>query len=169
MKKGLSTQQKRFADGVLSGLPAGRAYEQAGYTQTGAGADSAASALIRNHKVSEYIESIKSKTESKLIMSITERKEWLTRGITTPLSDVDESSDLCVESISSEVMAKIKKVDPLRAMDILNKMDGAYAAEKVDVNHGGGVLLVPMTQDLDEWESNSIAQQEKLQQDTIDI
>ena len=39
----------------------------------------------------------------------------------------------------------------------------------INLESKGGVLLVPMTQDLDEWESNSIAQQEKLQQDTIDI
>jgi phage terminase small subunit len=169
MKNKLSTQQKRFADGVLSGLHAGRAYEAAGYNSTGSTADVCASQLLRKPKVSEYIENIKTKATSDLVMSIKERKEWLTGGIKVPLSEVDSSSTYCVEEINTEGMTKIKKVDPIRAMDMLNKMDGAYAAEKVEVEHKGGVLVVPMAEDLDEWEKNSIEQQEKLQQETIDI
>ena len=150
MKGKLSTQQKRFADGVLSGLPAGRAYEQAGYSQTGAAADVGASRLIRNDKVSEYIESCESKATKSTILSVIQRKEMLTR-----ISENQENED---PNASRQAIAE------------LNKMEGSYAVEKKEltVSTGGG-LLVPMAESLEEGEQNSIAQQEKLQQETIDI
>jgi phage terminase small subunit len=149
MKNKLSTQQKRFADGVLSGLHAGRAYEAAGYNSTGSTADVCASQLLRKPKVSEYIENIKTKATNSTISTVIERKEMLTR-----ISKKQEKED---PNASRQAIAE------------LNKMDGAYAAEKVEVEHKGGVLVVPMAEDLDEWEKNSIEQQEKLQQETIDI
>ena len=150
MKKGLSTQQKRFADGVLSGLPAGRAYEAAGYTQTGAAADVGASRLIRNGKVSEYIESCKTKATKSTIMSVIERKEMLTR--------ISQNNEIDDPNASRQALAE------------LNKMDGSYAVEKKELSvTTGGVLLVPMTQDLDEWEKHSIDSQRELQDQTIDI
>ena len=150
MKGKLSIQQKRFADGVLSGLPAGRAYEAAGYASSGENADSCASKLLRNPKVSEYIENCKSKSTSAAILTVTERKEMLTR--------ISQNNEIDDPNAARQALAE------------LNKMDGSYAVEKKELSvNAGGVLLVPMTQDLDEWESNSIAQQEKLQQDTIDI
>ena len=150
MKAKLSTQQKRFADGVLSGLPAGRAYEQAGYASSGDTADSAGSRLLRNVKVSEYIENCESKATKSTILSVIERKEMLTR-----ISENQENAD---PNASRQAIAE------------LNKMEGSYAVEKKELTVStGGVLLVPMAESLEEWEQNSIAQQEKLQQETIDI
>jgi phage terminase small subunit len=149
MSNKLSAQQKRFADGVLSGLPAGRAYEAAGYKSRGDTADSAASQLLRNIKVSEYIENIKTKATNSLIISVTRRKEIL--------SEQAERND-------DETAA-----DSRQAIAELNRMEGSYAAEKVEIGVQGGVLLVPMAKNLEEWEQASIPSQEQLQADTIDI
>lgn len=131
MNRPLSAQQKKFCELYVSGRPAGRAYEEAGYKAKGAKADESASrALSRNAKVIEYVAELRAEVKSTAIMTATERMEWLSGAIQTPLGEVDSSSEYCAEETNTEDSHKIKKVDPLRAMDILNKMDGAYAPEK---------------------------------------
>lgn len=51
----LNPRQERFVTLVASGLPAGRAYEQAGYQARGNAADVGASKLVRNPKVAEAL------------------------------------------------------------------------------------------------------------------
>lgn len=131
MNKPLSAQQKKFCELYVSGRPAGRAYEEAGYKAKGAKADESASrALSRNAKVIEYVEELRAECKSTAIMTATERMEWLSGVITTPLSEIDSKSLYCAEEVRSDGSYKLKKVDPIRAMDILNRMDGAYAPEK---------------------------------------
>jgi len=113
MTKDLSPTQRKFAEIYASGRPAGRAYEEAGYSAKGASADSAGSKLLRNDKVSEYVESLKSSATSSTILTILERKEILT-----------------------EITNGNKKVDPnasRQAIAELNKMDGGYEPERHEV------------------------------------
>ena len=51
----LHPRQERFVALVTSGLPAGRAYEQAGYRSRGNAADVGASKLVRNPKVARAL------------------------------------------------------------------------------------------------------------------
>ena len=51
----LQPRQERFVALVTSGLPAGRAYEQAGYRSRGNAADVGASKLVRNPKVARAL------------------------------------------------------------------------------------------------------------------
>lgn len=67
------------------------------------------------------------------IMSKKERMEWLSRVVTPPMCEVDEQSDLCQEMVSSDQGVKMKmprKIDTIRE---LNRMDGAYELEKIEV------------------------------------
>jgi phage terminase small subunit len=73
--------------------------------------DVKASELKKNDKVLVRLEELAQQTTSKAVMTITQRKEWL--------------SEL-IESATEETK------DKLKAVDILNKMDGAYV-EKVEV------------------------------------
>lgn len=52
----LNLRQQRFVDLVCAGVPAGRAYEQAGYTSRGNAAEVGASKLVRNAKVARALE-----------------------------------------------------------------------------------------------------------------
>ena len=106
----MNQRQKKFADLYLQGLPAGRAYEQAGYEMTGDAADMAASRLIRNDKVKEYIAKMNEKADKSTILSITERKEMLSR-------------------IAARTEGESPQ-DAIRAMAELSKMDGAYEPKK---------------------------------------
>jgi hypothetical protein len=170
MTKPLSAQQKKLAQAKALGLSDVAACKKARYkSKSSEAASNQVARMMSNDEYLAYYANLIEKTESDAVMSIKERKEWLTGGIKVPLSEVDSSSTYCVEEINTEGMTKIKKVDPIRAMDMLNKMDGAYAAEKVEVEHKGGVLVVPMADSLEEWEQHSIDEQEKLQADTINI
>jgi len=102
-------------------MPAGRAYEAAGYTSTGDAADVSASQLLRNPKIKQAIATMNEKTDKATILSIAERKELLTR---IALANEGE-----------------RPSDAIRASAELSKMDGAYEhveqAGVIKINIGG--------------------------------
>lgn len=51
------------------------------------------------------------------------------------------------------------------AYSVLAKILGMEAASKVEVDHKGGVMLVPFTPSVDEWERNAIEAQATLKTD----
>jgi len=102
----MNQRQKKFVKLWLGGMPAGRAYEKAGYESTGDIADQCASQLLRNPKVAKYIKTMNEKTDKATILSIGERKELLTR---IALANEGE-----------------RPSDAIRASAELSKMDGAY-------------------------------------------
>jgi len=111
----MSPKQRKFCKLYLQGIPAGRAYEQAGYGSSGDYADQAASRMLSsNIKVKNYIQSMNENTDKSTILSITERKELLTR---IALRQEGESPS-----------------DAIRASAELSKMDGAYEPQKQEVN-----------------------------------
>jgi phage terminase small subunit len=111
---GMNPRQKRFADLYLQGMPAGAAYTQAGYNSTGGAADVCGCKLLKNAKIKDYFKTMNEKTDKSTILSITERKELLTR---IALRQEGESPS-----------------DAIRASAELSKMDGAYEPQKQEVN-----------------------------------
>lgn len=109
----LSVKQEKFCLEYARLGNARQAYINAGYEcEKEETIDASASRLLRNVKVQERISELAEATTSKGVMTATERKEWLTEVIR---SDAE------------------KTMDKLKAVDILNKMEGAYI-EKVEVN-----------------------------------
>ena len=110
-----NARHEKFAQGIASGLSQRKAYRAAfpnAKKWKDTTVDNRASEL---HKTSEVLGRIKELAEqvtSKAIMSIQERKEWLTQVV-----------------MSEEEYTK----DKLKAIDTLNKMDGAYV-ENINVN-----------------------------------
>ena len=102
----MNPRQRKFVKLWMGGMPAGRAYEAAGYTSTGDAADVSASQLLRNPKIKQAIETMNEKTDKATILSIAERKELLTR---IALANEGE-----------------RPSDAIRASAELSKMDGAY-------------------------------------------
>ena len=117
----MNPRQKKFVKLWMSGVPAGRAYEQAGYDTRGDVADVSASQLLRNPKVKEYIDKMNEKTDKATILSIAERKELLTR---IALANEGE-----------------RPSDAIRASAEMSKMDGAYEHVEqlgtIKINIGG--------------------------------
>jgi phage terminase small subunit len=69
----LSDKHKRFADEYLIDMNATAAYQRAGYTATGNAAESAASRLLRNVQIQEYISEKQKKVGEKLDITV----EWI--------------------------------------------------------------------------------------------
>lgn len=137
--KDLTEKQKAFARGVFKGLSQRKAYKKA-YdcsTKKDKTVDELASRLARNAKVKEYLEEMNKEVEKSAVLSKKERMEWLSRVVTTPINAIDGESDLCQEYTETQgetfSSTKYKMPSKIQAIQELNKMDGAYEPEKIEV------------------------------------
>lgn len=135
----LNPRQRKFAELVATGIPAGRAYEQAGYDSRGTDADANAARLIANDKVSRFVQSLRweAETESKkaTILTIQQKREFLARVVQTPIGTVDEDSDLCQAFKLGESTREIKMPDKLRAIELDSRLAGEFRdSVKIDAS-----------------------------------
>lgn len=110
-----NVRHEKFAQGLSSGMSQRNAYRAAFPSSEkwkDETVDSKASVLAKNEKVLERLRELAEKSTTEAVMNATQRKEWLTQIIRSQ----DE-----------------KTQDKLKAVDILNRMDGEYI-EKVQVN-----------------------------------
>lgn len=110
-----NARHEKFAQGIASGLSQRKAYRAAfpnANNWKDETVDSKASHLAKDDKVLARLRELAEKTTTKAVMSIQERKEWLSQVVQ---NDEEELKDR------------------LRAVDTLNKMDGAYI-ENINVN-----------------------------------
>lgn len=87
----MNDRQRRFADLVFQGRPAGRAYEEAGYDSKGGAADSCATKLLRNAQIVEYIDSLRKKSTSGTVKTAQDVKEGLSRLMDRAEADEDHT------------------------------------------------------------------------------
>src|SRR4051794_2224160 len=66
--RALNSRHRRFADLVLSGMAAGRAYERISVAR-GDSADAAAAALLRKHRVRAYIAAMRDQAVAAVVVS----------------------------------------------------------------------------------------------------
>ena len=117
-----NARHEKFAQGLANGLSQRKAYREAfpkSEKWKDETVDARASELKKNSKVLVRLKELGEKASSKAIMSAVERKEWLTEIIKSNEQDMK---------------------DRLKAVDILNRMEGAYI-DKVEV---GGQINNPM-------------------------
>jgi len=106
----LNARQKAFCEYYVASGNATEAAIKAGYKEKYAGVN--ADKLLKNTNIKKYIDELQKKTKSSRIMTAIERREFLTSMIKD---------------------GTVKDTDRLKALDILNKMDGEYT-QKVEVN-----------------------------------
>ncbi len=106
----LNARQKAFCEYYVACGNATEAAKKAGYSERYTNKN--VNKLRQNTAIIEYIEELQKKAQSSRIMSAVERKEWLTK-------------------VLNDDNAKLN--DRLKALDILNKMDGEYT-EKVQLS-----------------------------------
>lgn len=117
-----NARHEKFAQCLANGLSQRKAYREAfpkSEKWKDETVDARASELKKNSKVLVRLKELGEKASSKAIMSAVERKEWLTEIIKSNEQDMK---------------------DRLKAVDILNRMEGAYI-DKVEV---GGQINNPM-------------------------
>lgn len=131
----LTEKGKRFACGLFEGLSQREAYKKACDCagKTDKAIDEAACRLARNRKVQEYLDGLNKKAESPKIMTKRERMEWLSRAIKAKPDEIDGSSDLCQEASMTMTGPVYKMPSKIAAIAELNRMDGAYEPEKIEV------------------------------------
>jgi phage terminase small subunit len=107
----MNDRQQKFAELVFSGRPAGRAYEEAGYSQRGALADASASRLMTgNEMVKAHLAKLREAAEGQSVSTYKERLEILAR-----------------------IAIKQEHTDPrisIAAVTELNRMTGSYEPER---------------------------------------
>lgn len=134
-ERNLTEKQRAFARYYFEGMSQRAAYRKAFCNNRlkDESCDVMASRLLKNVKVQEYLRELREKAESKSVLTKRQRMEWLSKVVVTPPDEVDGGSDLCQELVTSEFGVKCRMPDKLRAVQELNKMDGAYAPEVVNV------------------------------------
>lgn len=134
--------------------------------------------LLKKPLVKRYMKHLQDRLEDIGVASMVEVQMFLTNAIRTPIGMIDDESPLCQKKVVTVRTAKdgsktetttLESVSKMDAAKTLIRMKGWDSPIKVDVNHSGGVMLVPMADNLSDWEKAAADSQEKLMADAIDI
>ena len=90
----LNDRMRRVCELVVQGVPAGRAYEQAGYNARGDAADQNASQLLRKPKVAVYLATLRQAAAKNAEFGRDDLIGFLVQIIKTPVSEVGQDSRL---------------------------------------------------------------------------
>lgn len=171
--KPLSPQQERYCRNIAGGnMTKTDAYLDAyPRTKKPETARSAYPRLERDPRIPARIKELQEATETDLVLTRQEKREFLARVVRADLASLDESSDL-VDSVTrkydkegNETGVTIKLPSKAQCIEIDNKMAGHNEPEEHLHKHEGGVMLVPTgAGTLDDWEKEAVAQQEKLKE-----
>lgn len=117
----LTIKQEKFVQNIIKGMSQRDAYKNSynASKMKNETIDSKASILFKEEKIRARYDELVKRLEEKSIMSAQERMIWLTKVIN------------CDIKITSETDNEVKECDPfmsdrLKALDMLNKMDGQY-------------------------------------------
>ena len=105
-------------------------------------ASKAASRLSKDGEVLRMIDELNKQLDKSAVLTRQQRMEWLSRVVTTPIGNVDSASDLCQEVSMDETGAKFKMPSKIAAIAELNKMDGAYTPQKMEVDAGENFITL---------------------------
>jgi hypothetical protein len=134
--------------------------------------------LLKRNDVKNYLTGLSEHMEEKGVAKPLEIHMFLTDIVRTSIREIDDSSPLCqkktvTEKISPDGTRTVKTVfempSKLEAIKILNTMKGHNAAIKVDLSVKGGIMVVPMAADMEQWEDLAADSQEALMKDAIDV
>lgn len=117
----LTPKQEKFIQNIVKGMSQREAYKNAynASNMKNETIDSKASNLFKEDKIRARYEELIKKTEDKTIMSAKERKKWLTNVINGKIKCNNKEAYI---------------LDKIKAIDILNKMDGEYTS-KVQIDN----------------------------------
>lgn len=136
----ISFRQHRFAELVVEGVPAGRAYEQAGYKAKGSSADVEASKALRKPKVAELVEKLRQEARDAAKISRDELVATLVEIIRSKPSEASLDNPLCeAKSARGEPYAVFP--DKFRCMDKLIQILG-YDHEAYKHHHSDEPIRV---------------------------
>jgi phage terminase small subunit len=124
----LTPKRERFIQNLINGMSQREAYKHSYNAEKmkDTTIDNKASELFKNGEVRARYDEVLKKLEDDAIMSSKERMKWLSKVVSGEVKNTTYDS----EGNSYEAQAYIS--DKMKAIDILNKMDGQYI-QKVEV------------------------------------
>lgn len=121
----LNVKQEKFIQNIVIGMSQREAYKDAYKAKYKDKAiDEKACVLFNSEKVQKRYKELLQQIEDKAIMDATERRKWLTKVISGEIQE-----DMYITSDEVQVKVGSKNADlntKMKAMDMLNKMDGEY-------------------------------------------
>lgn len=136
----LTKMQEEFVQNLINGASQREAYKKAYNAENmkESTIDSKASRLFKNQKVraryDEIQERMRERQETKTILTTEERMEWLTKVVN---GEIKEEHILKEGKNYVQVMKPVRVDTKLKALDLLNKMDGNYKTSiegSLDIN-----------------------------------
>jgi len=152
--KPLNSQQRAFCQNMADGLSNTKAYRAAfkGVTNDNA-ACAAATRLLRNVKVIEFLDELRQASETKNTLSRQEKREFTAAAVRTSIFDLDtedgKNAHLIQERTVTVTTSKngtvtektiVKGVSKLDSIKIDNAMAGHNSPEDLNLNLGGGQI-----------------------------
>ena len=162
----LNQRQERFCELVVAGRPATQAYIEAGYKVSTKAAEASASRLLRNVKAKQKISELSEPRTEQALLKKEDNLRWLAGCITTPINQIDGNSPFVTEYSQEQIAGgrqgqlkrgqapsgnekndppiirtKIKKCDPLRAIEIYSKLRGHFEPDRIEVDLGEKTIL----------------------------
>ncbi len=181
---GLSLEHAAFAQHIAMGFTAADAYRETvipGNSQlTDKQVAQAAQRLRYQPSVQKYMAKINERLEDMGVAKSVDAQLWLTQAVHTPIGLIDEFSPLCQEKRvkkttdpdgTETIEVVLKMVSKIEAQKMLNKMKGFDAPIKVavDVTQKSGVMVVPQSSTVEEWEAAASTTQISLMGDAVNI
>ena len=122
-------------------------------------------AILKKPACKRYLLHLSQRLEDIGVASMLEMQMFLTDAIRTPIGMIEDDHPLCQKKTitvttvrqkdGSEVETEkiiLESISKMDAAKTLIKMKGWDAPVKVDVNHQGGVMVVPMSENMSDWE-----------------
>ena len=134
--------------------------------------------ILKKPIAKSYMAKLQDRLEELGVASLLNTQLFLSSAMSTPLSDIDADHPLCqtrtvtktVKDGVETITEKFTMVDKLKATEMLNKMKGWEAPREVNVNHdGGGLMMVPLADNLSDWTAMAAPSQAELMKDAIDV
>jgi len=137
--KPLNPRQQAFADLVLAGTPAGRAWERAGYEARGNSAEVQANKALKKPRIRAYLKAERAHMQETGRMERHELVTYLADVIRTPIGELTPNSPLVkrftkVELADGVIRTSIEMVSKSDACRLLAIIMGWSAPEKHDLD-----------------------------------
>lgn len=178
----LNQAERKFVLAYVQAIPTVAAYDAAfdpPADRTNAEKWNHIRALLGHPKTQNYIDALNKRVEDLAVAQKADIERWLTEAIFTPFDEIGTDSSLCTGATINrtfnehgEVTGQSLKrttVNKAEAVKLLNRMRGYDQPVKLDVNHSGGVMVVPMVSSEDDWTKIAEKSQQELIETTIDV
>ena len=162
----LNVRQDRFCENIVTGMSATEAYLKAGFKVPRADARKHAARLMTNDGIKARIAVLRQPQTQSALLKKDDNLRFLSDLIRTPLSEIGPDSPLCVEYIEEVIgggnrgklkrgkspsgnettgetiiRRRVKKSDPLRAIEIYSRLLGHFEPDRTEIDVGPKTLI----------------------------